>query len=102
MLGLQFNIELIELARFLEENLCDFRDKQIVHDFHPRKTDGLSFMLAAPDVCLSATGFIYPKTTDQSTVSKPWNELMTVLDSYVWLILGTIKTNHSRLIAARR
>lgn len=100
-LEMQFNIDLIELAQFLEENLCDFRDKQIVHDFHPRKTDGLTFIQATPDVCLSAAGFIYPKATDYSTTSKPWNELMTALDRYVWLILDTIKTNHSRLVAAR-
>jgi hypothetical protein len=101
-LDLQVDVEIVELARFLEEYLCDFRDKQIVHDFHPRKTDGLSFVHGTPDVCLSAAGYIYPKATDQFTSSKSWGELITALDRYVWLILGAIQTNHSKLAATRR
>ena len=61
---LEHDPETSTLAIYLENELCDFRDKQIVHDFHPRKLDGVSWNLNSSDVCLYSAAFLYPKPSD--------------------------------------
>ena len=80
----------------LESDLCDFRDKQIVHDFNPRKTRGLGWSLSTKDMNLSASGYMYPKPTDAYVRSKGWNELIGRLDIYVWEVLEVVQKNRSR------
>jgi hypothetical protein len=93
---------LIENAAFLETELCDFRDKQIVHDFNPRKTKGLGWSLSTKDMNLSAAGFLYPKPSDTGSTSKGWNELICRLDEYVWQMLHVVEVNRlqSKLLRA--
>ena len=86
--------ELITRAEFLERELCDFRDKQIVHDFNPRKTRSLCFNASTKDIGLSA-GFLYPKPTDTYVTSKGWRELSGTLDEYVWSVLDLIRANRT-------
>jgi hypothetical protein len=91
--GLSCAPALPSLALYVEKEICDFRDKQIVHDFHPRKTDGLSWNNTTLDVSLHCAGFLYPKESDKFVVSKGWNELSAKLDEYVWHILALIRDN---------
>ena len=93
---LSFRESLPMHANFLEAELCNFRDKQIVHDFNPRKVRGLSWSLSTMDINLSAAGHMYPKPSDVHVNSKGWNELLTRLDEYVWDVLHVVQQNRTR------
>lgn len=94
-LSLDHNKEFPGLAAFLESELCDYRDKQIVHDFHPRKLDSVSFSNEKRDVQMMY-GMLYPKGTDTYVISKTWGELLDALDKYIWLTLEMVRTNRER------
>ena len=83
-------------ATFLESELCNVRDKQIVHDFNPRKTRGPGWSTSTKDINLSAAGYMYPKPTDVYTNCKGWNELLARLDEYMWEVLRLVQANRSR------
>ena len=91
-LSIEYDKDVPILAVFLENELCDYRDKQIVHDFHPRKIDIVSFNVSTRDVQMSY-GMLYPKETDKYITSKSWGELIGELDRYVWLVLEVIHRN---------
>lgn len=84
-----------ELAEFLERELCDYRDKQIVHDFHPRKFNSISFTTPDNQVRLSY-GLMYPKDTDMFVKSKTWSELAASLGTYVSQVLTLVQNNRER------
>lgn len=94
-LSLAYDEELPRLADFLEVELCEYRDKQIVHDFHPRKMDAVSFNNGKRDVQM-IYGLLYPKETDTYVISQNWGELLEALDRYVWLALNVVRANRSR------
>jgi hypothetical protein len=94
-LSLDHNKEFPKLAAFLETELCDYRDKQIVHDFHPRKMDSVSFSNDKRDVQMMY-GMLYPKGTDTYVISKTWGELLEALDKYIWLTLEMVRANRER------
>jgi hypothetical protein len=100
--SLSFDQSLREDAELLERELCDFRDKQIVHDFNPRKIRALSWSLETGTVSLAYSGFLHPKDSDQPVFSKGWDDLIAVMDRHVWRVLGIVKNNreHSRLSVA--
>jgi hypothetical protein len=91
-LSIEHDKDLPTLATFLENELCDYRDKQIVHDFHPRKIDAVSFNNGTRDVQI-CYGMLYPKETDKYVISKSWGELLHELDRYVWLVLEVVHNN---------
>ena len=91
-LSIKYDEDIPTLAIFLENELCEYRDKQIVHDFHPRKIDTISFNDTTHDVQMSY-GMLYPKETDKYITSKSWGELLSELDRYVWLVLDLIHKN---------
>lgn len=93
--GIDFDPELLGEAKFLELEVCEFRDKQIVHDFNPRKLDFIGFDNVTEDIFLNCGAFFYPKESDLIVVSKPWNELIARLDNYVRLHLKLIHDNHA-------
>jgi hypothetical protein len=74
--------------------MCEWRDRQIVHDFHPRKLDCLTFTNAFSDVAMSYS--IYePKETDGHANTKTWGELIETLERYLWATLRMIQENRS-------
>lgn len=94
--GLATKESLREDAEFLERELCDFRDKQIVHDFNPRKFRALSWILGPGSLSLANSGFLYPKESDQPAFSRDWDELLAALDRHVWRVLRLIAANRAR------
>lgn len=93
-LSIKHDKDLPIIATFLENELCDYRDKQIVHNFNPRKIDTLSFNNSTHDVQM-CYGMLYPKETDKYVTSKSWGELLHELDRYVWLVLEVIHNNRN-------
>ena len=94
-LSLSYDKEFIVIAGLLESDLCDYRDKQIVHDFHPRKTDALSFSNDHRNIQMTH-GMLYPKDTDIYSISKPWGELFGALERYLCLFQGIVQDNREK------
>ena len=94
-LSLEFSPGFQETAGALERDLCDYRDKQIVHDFHPRKLDAIGFTTPSNDVRLSY-GLMYPKDTDTFVHSKNWSELSELLSTYMHHVLSLVQCNRQK------
>jgi len=94
-LSLEYDNKLAELAIFLEKELCDFRDKELVHDFHPRKLDSVYYFNDDNDVRLGY-GMLNPKTTDQYNMSKSWGEILEKIELYLDLVMEVISKNKDK------
>lgn len=95
-LSLIYNDKFIELANYIESELCDYRDKQIVHDFHIRKIDAVGYDFSQQDVRITY-GLLYPKNTDVYISSKSWGELLEALDKYIGMVLDIVRDNRDKI-----
>jgi hypothetical protein len=91
--GIEYDPTLVKLATYLEKELCEIRDKQIVHDFHPRKIDFISCGFPEPRLQYCCGGYIYPKETDVKVESRPWDELIETIRQYVEMQIDVIRRN---------
>jgi hypothetical protein len=82
-------------ASFLESEVCEFRDKQIVHDFHPRKIDSIVYVPAERSVSMHYA-MLHPKETDKFVISRSWSQLQRAMEDYLWLSLGFINENRAK------
>lgn len=95
-LSLEYDEAFLVIANYLEQELCEYRDKQIVHDFHARKLDTLNYSNSTKDVHL-AYGMLHPKPTDTYQESKSWGELCDKIDEYIELLLLVLKDNKGKM-----
>ena len=100
-LSLGYDPSFIDLAKYLESELCDYRDKQLVHDINYRKVWTVSYSNITKDVTLMY-GMLYPKTTDKYVSSKGWGELLDALEKYVAMTLEIIRNNRNKVCAYKK
>jgi len=84
---------LYDTVVFLQKNISDFRDDEIVHKTNPRTIKGTTHN--SKHVGISRTR-IYPNERDNQVESLPLTELKDSLDRYVEQIILLIKTNRNK------
>lgn len=82
---------LLKLALSLKEDIIDFRDKQIVHGFHPRRMIGLVYT-GSDDIRTSASN-LYPRPDEVSVQSMPLSLLLRRLNKYTRYVCWFCKCN---------
>ena len=79
---------------FLEDNLAEFRDKQITHDKSPRS---MPLTLFTPDgEARVGKTKLYPQEGDTQIVGREPSELLAAIDEYIEQLASLIETNRSK------